>query len=755
MPLPQVGRRATARHGIEPGLIATALPFAAYLLWIRFAGASDFVRAAVTECSYTLMVLVGLVWSLWGARTRGRRASADQRDARSPNLLSLGLAVYFVGDLILAYYRLTKGVKPASSCADLFLLGGAVVSVAGLLSFPSRLICGVVRARVFLDSLMVMVALVTFSWFFTLGPTVLDSQSTPLGKALNAVYPMMDLVMMFCVVASSSHSGDSRLRRSRNLLCGAVLAIVVSDVAFLYLTIHQKYAAGSLFDVGYIIAPLLSGNGVQALRNYRAVPAATFEDEEPETQRPTALWRALLPYALVPAVALLAFHVWSTHVQGELAIGIYLAGASLTFLILVRQVIAIVENNRLYGFLHEAYRELQASATTDGMTGLWNHRTFQERFRAELSKSEVSGEPVSLLLIDVDRFKAYNDQFGHPAGDEALRLVAGVLKASARKGDLPARYGGEEFAAILPRTGAGEATAIAERIRAACEAQAFPCRAVTLSVGIVTRVGGEAGNMIEAADQALYVAKNRGRNTVCREGETCSTLPSGWCVESAASSETWLEEILAGPAAPALRTMTALLSLRDESVVSHSDRAARMCLRLAEESVRQGKIGPSDVTFSDLYLGALLHDIGKVGAPDHIIHAPDALDDATKSILRLHPAWGAGMLAGRPEFTGAVPVVRSHHERWDGAGYPDGLAGEAIPLGARLFAVADAVDAMWSGRSYRAALDPAEIEREVRREAGRRFDPKAVEVFLSIPLEDWEAFRSAVPKPVSGLRRAA
>ncbi len=515
-PLPKINPKL----GLRRDYLVTAFIFIAYLVWIFFANASDEAYATVADTAIPGATLVGIVWSVWGFRKRNQefKARGGKRGTLSPNLLTLGLCSYVTGSGILAFYRYTDHVKPVSSVADLFLLAGALLVIAGLLFFPSRRLSGVMRARLFLDSLMVMTALVTFSWFFTLGPTVLDAHSTPLGRALNAIYPMTDLVMMFSVLAVSSHSGDRNLRWSRNMLCLAVLAVVVADVAYLYFTARGRYVVGSPFDVGFILAPILTGQGVLALRNYRAKVGTQMEQSDSDARRPSPLWRSLLPYALVPAVACLMFEVWRSKAQPGLAYGVYIGAAVLTFLILVRQVFAIVENSRLYRFLQEAYRELEALATIDGMTGLWNHRTFQEKFRAELERSKQLGYPVTLLLMDVDRFKAYNDNYGHPEGDKALRLVAKILKETIGLAELPARYGGEEFAAFLPRTSEEEGMRIADRIRTACEAQAFPCRPVTLSIGVVTAIAGEADEMIEAADQALYVAKHRGRNQIVFAG---------------------------------------------------------------------------------------------------------------------------------------------------------------------------------------------------------------------------------------------
>ena len=167
--------------------------------------------------------------------------------------------------------------------------------------------------------------------------------------------------------------------------------------------------------------------------------------------------------------------------------------------------------------LAEAYAQLVESVDKDGLTGLLVHRAFQERLADEARRSERYGRPLSLVLLDVDEFKAYNDRFGHPEGDEALRRVAQILKAAARGSDPVARYGGEEFTAILPDADEEGAALLAERLRAAVEGADWPLRPVTISLGVATLAPGETpGELVARADAALYRAKRGGRNRVAR-----------------------------------------------------------------------------------------------------------------------------------------------------------------------------------------------------------------------------------------------
>jgi len=732
----------------------TALSCGAFILWTQFGHASATSNKAFSDVLSVVVALACTVWSLWGI-TRKDGARFHRRGFLSSVMLSVGIGGYAVGGLLWAYYDLATPQAPFPSWADAGYLTGTVGTIVAVLLLPSRPMPGVMRVRVLLDSLMVATALVTFSWYFALGPTVLNGEATLFAKVLGAAYPLADLSMLFCVLVLASHSQEADIRKIRNLVTVGVLGYVLSDTVYEYRTLHETYQAGGPVDVGWILANFMFAQAAVALRGLRSRDEAEGErTAEAVGGRPSGLGRAILPYAFVPAVVGLLVYVYRTRVGGGLESGVYVGSATLLGLIMVRQFFAIAENSRLYRFLQAAYKELEALATTDSMTGLPNHRVFQERLRLEIARSEETGAPTCLLLVDVDRFKQYNDQFGHPAGDEALKIVARVLRENLRESDLAARYGGEEFAAVLSATSVEEAASIAERVRAACEATDFPHRPVTLSIGVAMAAGREAGSLIEAADHALYAAKHAGRNQVALEGASIEkrslTVEEGgrteilsleWSLETSrkigidrlASSS----ELLEGPSGPLVRALLAMLELRDQDVERRSDRVMRFCVRLAEEGVARHMVPISPSEMNDLHLGALLHDIGKVGVPDAILNKPGALDKAEWEIVRRHPVEGAELLADFPQLAGAVPVVRSHHERWDGTGYPDGLAGEAIPLGARLFALADTMDAMGSDRPYRAALPYSAVRDEIRRMAGTQFDPSLVEAFLSVPPAEW------------------
>lgn len=407
------------------------------------------------------------------------------------------------------------------------------------------------------------------------------------------------------------------------------------------------------------------------------------------------------------------------------------------------------ELHRSHEQIEAANRRLQALATTDGMTGLANHRAFQEQLRIELATADSTGRPLSLLLIDVDQFKSYNDTFGHPAGDEVLRGLARLIRENVRVGDYTARYGGEEFAILLPDTTEEAAVEIGERLRIVVAGHNFPCRQVTLSIGVARNepLPAASETLVARADKALYAAKNGGRNRVViatqelnEETAPLKRRPSADALHSE-TQEDPLMTLMQRQEGNILNGIMALLNLRDPGTDAHSHRVARFTLRLAQEAARQKIADLSVEDLCDLVLGALLHDIGKIGVPDSVLLKPGALTEEEWAIIRTHPEQGARVLETFTLFVCALPIVRFHHEKWDGTGYPQGLAGEHIPLGARIFALADTFDAMSSDRPYRATLSYEQIRAEILRLSGVQFDPALVQAFLAIPESEWDELR--------------
>ncbi|TML25833.1 MAG: HD-GYP domain-containing protein [Actinobacteria bacterium] len=335
----------------------------------------------------------------------------------------------------------------------------------------------------------------------------------------------------------------------------------------------------------------------------------------------------------------------------------------------------------------------------------------------EIERARRGGHRLTLLLGDLDHFKRVNDRLGHAAGDRVLAHVGRILGTGKRQIDYAARTGGEEFAIILPETGEREAYVVAERLRSAVEAEfGRGLVPLTFSFGIAGHPehGASAEALLDAADRALYAAKELGRNRSVIFSAEISTLgPAG---AAAYAREVGLESLLA---------LAEGLDLRDAGTGDHSRTVGRYCELLAREL----ELGPARV--ERVRLAGVLHDVGKIGLSDALLRKPGPLDEREWEEMRRHPEIGARIL-GSDDLEDIRPWVLAHHERWDGRGYPAGARGEEIPLEAQIVAVADAFEAMTSDRTYRPALGREASLQELRRGAGSQFDPAMVRAFVAV-----------------------
>ena len=366
-----------------------------------------------------------------------------------------------------------------------------------------------------------------------------------------------------------------------------------------------------------------------------------------------------------------------------------------------------------------AARDVLASlATTDPLTGLANHRALVAAIDQELERSDRYGRPCALVFLDIDHFKRLNDQHGHAAGDTALQEIAGLAGGALRAIDTIGRWGGEEFVVLLPEAGEAEGLATAERLRRAVAGHAFTAAGgirLTCSIGVATYPADapSRSDLMIAADRAMYAAKRLGRNLSFAAAHPA--VPAMWMGSDSperAAGDAMLSETV--------EALALLVEARDNYTGMHAGSVSDLALRLALE------LGCDAEQVRLIVAGGRLHDVGKVAVPDAILGKPGPLDDAEWQVMRTHPEVGAEIVARIPSLRDVAETIRTHHERWDGAGYPQGLAGEAIPLGGRILAVADAYHAIISGRPYQDARSSALALAEIDRCAGGQFDPAVV-----------------------------
>ena len=378
------------------------------------------------------------------------------------------------------------------------------------------------------------------------------------------------------------------------------------------------------------------------------------------------------------------------------------------------QIAMPVENSRLYA-------KAEQRARVDEITGLFNRRHFDESFKQEIDRHSRYSGALSLVLLDLDYFKAYNDSEGHLAGDKALAQVGLLIEESVRSADRAFRYGGDEFAILLPQSQAADALVVAERVRGRIANEMGSKKTgITASLGLASwpNDGVAPDELVNAADRALYYAKRTGGNRTC---VVSRMLPS------------FTEIAMSGPGSEkeALSTIYALaatIEARDPYTYGHSRKVSYYAVTIAEA------LGLPSEQVAIVSTAALLHDIGKIGIADEVLNKAGELDEQEWGLVKSHPRLSATIIGHVPSLTPCLPAILHHQERWDGTGYPSGLKGAAIPLEARILAVADAFDAMTSPRPYRGPLSYKEALEELKRCSGSQFDPKLVEIFLPLAL---------------------
>jgi two-component system cell cycle response regulator len=497
---------------------------------------------------------------------------------------------------------------------------------------------------------------------------VLDStEGSSLAIATNLAYPLGDLLLLALVVGFLGLTGW-RLERAWIVIGAGLAVFAVADSVYLYQVAVGTYVEGTLLDAGWVVGMVLLALG--AWQPERAVKRTELEG-----------WPLIaLPafFALV-CLALLVYDHF--HQLNVLALILSSAGV---LAVIARMGVTFHERMKLLG-------QVRTEANTDSLTGLANRRRLMLDLQQRLLRLDES-PPFVLALFDLDGFKTYNDAFGHLAGDALLKRLAAKLAAATSSWGRAYRMGGDEFCVLADvppdeaeRLAATAAQALSEQgdgfaVSSAYGAAVLPDQART------------ASDALRLADTRMYAQKESRRASVHRQ------------------------------------TRGVLLRAQEERHQVLGEQASSVA-HLAEPVAR--RLGLSEEQLEHVRQVADLHDVGKLAIPDAILRKPGPLTPDEWELVWRHPVVGQRILAAAPALLQIAGIVRSTHERFDGAGYPDGLAGEDIPIAARIVAVCDAFDAMTSPRPYRHALSEEEALAELRHCAGAQFDPLVVAAFLA------------------------
>jgi two-component system, cell cycle response regulator len=461
-------------------------------------------------------------------------------------------------------------------------------------------------------------------------------------------------------------AGRKRLDRTWVVLGAGLGVFAVCDSIYLFQVARETYATGTLLDIGWIAGALI-------------VSLAAWQPARRETGPTDDVPSIILPVVLsLGSLALLV----QDHGSSTETLAVALAAASMLAVIC-----------RLAVTHHQSRENLTASrrqARTDSLTGLGNRLKLLRDL--ELLRADDETQPHLLLLFDLDGFKSYNDSFGHPAGDALLRRLGSQLQAAISGDEMAYRMGGDEFCVLAPWDPERAPDGLIERTRAALtsDGDGFHIGA-SCGYARIPGEGVEASEALRVADRRLYAEKNSGRISALAQSKSVLLRAVGeWDAD---------------------------LSARGQTVAALAAATAR-ALDLDADAIER------------VATAAELHDIGKIAIPRPLLVKPGALDADEWEFLRRHTVIGERIASGAPALVGVAKMIRSSHERWDGRGYPDALAGDDIPLGAQIVFVCDAYSAMTTERPYAAALSEAEALAELRRHSGTQFSPVVVDAFL-------------------------
>jgi diguanylate cyclase (GGDEF)-like protein len=596
--------------------------------------------------------------------------AAAIREERLPWLvMGLGILSWTAADIIWTAAYADDPNAPYPSISDALWLTWYPVSLVTLvLLVRSRMRNA--RASLWLDGLIGAVATAALAAAIAYGPVIHEGGAGDLSPAVvtGLAYPVGDLLLLGLVVAIF---GASSWRPGRAwIVLGLGLALnAAADGIYLVQT-----AAGTWQDESWVNALWPGSSLLVGLAAWQPTKLASAPKDQ-------SVRMVLVPVVCgLAAVGLLAYDHYSRLNALTLSLG-----AVTLLLVLIRTALVFAENQRVLA--HSRHEAL-----TDPLTGLRNRRSLMSDLEQELPDATLD-QPLALVLFDLDGFKEYNDAFGHPAGDGLLVRLGERLDDAVRGHGRAYRLGGDEFCAVLRPGPAGADVLVGTCVAALGEhGEGFE---VTTSHGTVLSPAEvtDATEALQVADRRMYARKGDRRVSAGRQ----------------------TRDVL-------LRS----LSERQPDLHVHLRGTADLALLVGREL---GMLGDE---LDDVAQAAELHDVGKIAIPDAILQKSGRLDETEWAFMRRHTIIGERILLAAPALRSVARLVRSSHERWDGDGYPDGLVGEAIPLGSRVVAVCDAFDAMTSNRPYRRRIEQPAALAELVRCSGSQFDPKVVDAFARV-----------------------
>ncbi|MGZ3643851.1 MAG: putative bifunctional diguanylate cyclase/phosphodiesterase [Ktedonobacteraceae bacterium] len=433
-----------------------------------------------------------------------------------PLLLACSILSYIIGQTI---WTLNENVLHVAvlfpSWADAGYLVAYPLALLAILFLPRERRSPTSRARIAFDAVIAMIGIVTFSWYFVLGPTIMHIDGNMFGRLVGALYPLCTLVLIFCLILLIVRNNQRAMRPATYLLFMAFVVLTIINTIYNFQQLHNSYLTGSLLDLGWPLGFLLLGLAARGIYLLPQPQASEQAKENKRTAEQNTPWQILIPYAWVPTLGILLLFVWRHEDNSTLVMGVIAGAAVLLSLILARQIVAVRELHSLYvnnDALATANKLLEIQATHDALTGLPNRSFLQKRLEEEAQKAHENNIPAALLLLDLDRFKEVNDTLGHTVGDMLLQKFGQRLQSYLHPNDLIARLGGDEFAIVLPETDADGAVRTARTLIGALDmpilvdGHAFSIGG-SIGIALTPEQGFDVTTLLRCADVAMYVAK--------------------------------------------------------------------------------------------------------------------------------------------------------------------------------------------------------------------------------------------------------
>jgi diguanylate cyclase (GGDEF)-like protein/putative nucleotidyltransferase with HDIG domain len=552
----------------------------------------------------------------------------------------------------------------------------------------------------------VLYGLVIAPWFSHVG------HATASETALGAVVPVVCLTVAVLAARTLLSPAAGRLDSWERIVGWAIVVFAGGNALWplFFVATEYGYARGLVTYLFELIA-FIPGAALFVAAVYQYT---TLRSRGPMRPLPASRVRRPMLYSIgVPVAQIVAIPVLGAMALGfgggsAQRLAMVFAVVVVSGLVMLRTGLTVAENSHLFN-----------RAVTDPLTGLNNHRHFQERLEAEIRSADRFGQSVAVAVIDLDEFSRVNSVKGHAGGDASLNVVAAQVRAAVRDADVVCRVGGDEIAVIFADTEAATAAAICRRIRDSLRTgECVDGWPVTGSIGVAAYPAhaSDREELVRKADGAQYWAKYHGKNqVVVYDPEVVVAL----------NAEERIRNLQQQSHLATVRALAAAVDARDPQTQFHSRNVATLAVALAEE------VGLDRNKVQLIEVAALLHDIGKIGISDAVLRKTGKLTPAERAHIEEHPLLGEQILSST-RLVEILPWVVAHHERFDGTGYPRRLKGEAIPYEARILAVCDAYDAMTSDRPYRSALSKAAAVQEVDLNIGTQFDPALAEAFIGL-----------------------